>query len=161
LIKKYSMNKFLKLVLCIAGPLFTGFLAGIVTSENIQIWYQTLNKPPFNPPNFLFAPVWTTLYTLMGISLFLILQSKKSDLRSKAISIFCLQWFLNFCWSFIFFKFHNLGFALVEIICMWVSILYMIYIFKKINPWAAYLQIPYILWVSFASVLNASIWLLN
>jgi translocator protein len=155
------MNKFLKLALCIIGPLITGALAGIVTSENVKTWYQTIVKPSFNPPNYLFAPVWTTLYTLMGISFFLILQSPKSELRTKAIYAFCIQWFLNFCWSFLFFKYHLLGFALIEILCMWASILYMIYIFKKVNSTAAYLQIPYIFWVSFASVLNASIWMLN
>jgi translocator protein len=155
------MNKYLKLALCIAGPLITGAIAGIVTSGNIKSWYQTLVKPSFNPPNYLFGPVWTTLYTLMGISFFMILQSPKSRIRTQAIYIFCIQWFLNFCWSFLFFEFHQLEIAFIEIILMWVSIFYMIYLFKMVKPTAAYLQIPYICWVSFASVLNASIMMLN
>jgi tryptophan-rich sensory protein len=155
------MHKYFKLLLCIVAPLATGAVAGIVTSANINTWYGYLSKPSFNPPNYLFAPVWTTLYVLMGISFFLILQSPKSTLRSNAIRVFVVQWILNFCWSFLFFQFHALGLALVEILCMWLSILAMIYLFSKINKTAGYLQIPYLLWVSFASILNAAIYLLN
>ncbi len=97
----------------------------------------------------------------MGVSLFMILQSQNNGLRKKAITIFCIQLVLNFCWSFIFFKFHLIGLAFVEIILIWVSIIWMILTFSKINKTAAYLQIPYLLWVSFASVLNGAIWYLN
>ncbi|MFN8115039.1 MAG: TspO/MBR family protein [Bacteroidia bacterium] len=120
-----------------------------------------MNKPSFNPPNYLFGPVWTTLYILMGISLYMILQSDSNELRKKAVTIFSIQLFLNFCWSFIFFNFQSLGLAFVEIILMWISILTMIIIFYKINKTAALFQIPYLLWVSFASILNGSIWYLN
>ncbi len=91
----------------------------------------------------------------------MILQSPKTELRKKAVAIFCIQLFLNFCWSFIFFKFQLLGLAFIEIIFMWVSIVTMIIIFFEINKKAAIMQIPYLLWVSFASVLNGSIWFLN
>jgi translocator protein len=155
------MNKYLKLFLCIAGPLTTGAIAGIVTADNIKSWYQTLIKPSFNPPNYLFGPVWTALYILMGISFYLILNSPKTELRSAAIKIFVLQWVLNFCWSFLFFKFHALGLAFIEIIVMWLSIVLMIVVFSKIDKRAAYLQLPYISWVSFASILNGTIWYLN
>ncbi len=155
------MNRYLKLIVCITLPVLVGGISGFATGSSIGTWYVTLNKPFFNPPNYLFGPVWTTLYILMGISFFMILQTPISDLRKKAIRIFCIQLFLNFWWSFIFFKFQLLGLALIEIILMWIAILNMIIIFKKINATASYLQIPYILWVSFATILNASLWLLN
>jgi tryptophan-rich sensory protein len=97
----------------------------------------------------------------MGISFYLILQSKNPILKKRAIIIFFIQLFLNFCWSFLFFKFQLVGVALFEIISIWVSIIIMIVVFYKISRVASYLQIPYLLWVSFASVLNASIWMLN
>ncbi len=154
------MNKYLKLVLCIIGPLIIGAISGIATATSINNWFVNLNKPAFNPPNYLFGPVWTFLYILMGISLYLILQTPKNLARKKAITIFGIQLFLNFCWSFLFFKFQLLGVAFIEIIFIWLSIVAMIYIFKKVNKTAAYLQIPYLLWVSFASVLNGAIWYL-
>ena len=155
------MKHFLKLSLCILSTLLIGGISGFATASSINGWYVTINKPSFNPPNYLFGPVWTSLYILMGISLYIILQSDSNELRKKAVTIFSIQLFLNFCWSFIFFNFQNLGFAFVEIILMWISILTMIIIFYKINKTAAFLQIPYLLWVSFASILNGSIWYLN
>jgi len=120
-----------------------------------------LNKPFFNPPNYLFGPVWTLLYLLMGISFFLILQSPIKELKRKAIIIFVIQLSLNFLWSFMFFKFELIGLAFIEIILIWISIFTMIIAFNKINRIAAALQIPYLLWVSFATVLNGAIWWLN
>ena len=155
------MNKFLKLCLCIIIPLLIGAVSGFATASSINTWYVTLHKPFFNPPNYLFGPVWTTLYILMGVSFYMILQSRNSKYKKGAIYLFCIQLFLNFCWSFIFFKFQYLGLALIEIIMMWISILAMIIWFTKLNKTAAYLQIPYLCWVSFAAVLNASLWYLN
>ena len=155
------MKNFLKLSLCILSTLLVGGIGGFATATSITNWYVNINKPWFNPPNYLFGPVWTTLYILMGISIYMILQSPKTELRKKAIAIFCIQLFLNFCWSFIFFKFQLLGLAFIEIILMWASILTMIIVFFEINKKAALIQIPYLLWVSFASVLNGSIWFLN
>lgn len=155
------MKSFLKLTLCILLPLCIGAIGGIATSTSINTWYMCLNKPSFNPPNYLFGPVWTMLYILMGISFYLILQTPKNELRKKAIIVFCVQLFLNFWWSFLFFKFQLLGIAFIEILMIWLSIITMIILFFKINKTAAYLQIPYLLWVSFASVLNGAIWLLN
>lgn len=155
------MNRYLKLTLCITIPLLIGGMSGFATANSISSWYVGINKPSFNPPNYLFGPVWTTLYILMGISLFMILKSPANEMRKKALLIFSIQLFLNFLWSFIFFNFQLLGLAFIEIILMWLSILTMITIFSKINKTAAYLQIPYLLWVSFASVLNGSIWFLN
>ena len=155
------MKKALLLILCILFTLFVGALSGIATSDSITGWFTTLNKPFFNPPNYLFGPVRTTLYILMGISFYLILNQKENEFRKKAIAIFLVQLFLNFCWSFLFFKFQLLGIALIEIILIWISIIIMIIVFYKINKTAALIQIPYLLWVSFASVLNGAIWWLN
>jgi tryptophan-rich sensory protein len=155
------MNKSLKLSLCILVPLLVGSISGYFTSTSITTWYVTLNKPSFNPPNYLFGPVWTTLYILMGISLFLVLNKAKDLEKSKIIFVFSIQLILNFLWSFLFFKFQQLGLALVEILIMWCSILFMIIVFYKTNKLAALINIPYLLWVSFATILTYSIYNLN
>lgn len=155
------MNRYLKLTLCILLPLLIGGISGYASASGINIWYMGLNKPFFNPPNYLFGPVWSMLYILMGISFYRILQSQDSELKRKAILIFCIQLVLNFCWSFLFFRFQMLAISFIEIIIMWISIATMIYTFTKIDKTAAYLQIPYLLWVSFASILNGAIWFLN
>lgn len=155
------MNKTLKLILCLLIPMAIGSISGIATAAGIKSWYLTLNKPFFNPPNYLFGPVWTLLYLLMGISIYLILQTPKTDMRKKAIIIFCVQLGLNFIWSFLFFKFQRVGIAFIEILLIWASMLTMILTFYKLNKTAALLQIPYLLWVSFASILNGAIWWLN
>jgi len=154
------MKKGTKLSLSILFPLIIGGISGYFTATNIESWYITLNKPSFNPPNYLFGPVWTTLYILMGISFYLILNSAKAD-KNKLIGIYLFQLTLNFLWSFIFFKYHALGIAAIEIVILWLSILSMIIMFYKTNKWAAIINIPYLLWVSFASVLNISIYILN
>ncbi len=155
------MRNISKLILCILLTLSVGAISGIATSSSINDWFVGLNKPFFNPPNYLFGPVWTVLYILMGISFYLIICSPENRLRKKSIVIFSIQLLFIFCWSFIFFKFQLLGFAFFEIILMWICIFVMIFTFNKINKTAAYLQIPYLLWVSFASILNGAIWWLN
>jgi len=155
------MNKSLKLSLCILVPLLVGSISGYFTSKSITTWYVTLVKPSFNPPNYLFGPVWTTLYILMGISLFLVLNKAKDLEKSKIIFVFSIQLILNFLWSFLFFKFQQLGLALAEILLMWCSILFMIIIFYKTNKLAALINIPYLFWVSFATILTYSIYTLN
>lgn len=155
------MKKTIKLIICISLPLLVGGISGFATATSINDWYVSINKPSFNPPNYLFGPVWTTLYILMGISFYMILQTASHEIRKKAVNIFSIQLLLNFCWSFIFFNFQLPGFAFIEIIMMWISILMMIILFYKINKTAALLQIPYLMWVSFASILNGSIWYLN
>lgn len=149
-------------LLCMIVPLAIGGFSGYLTANEIaDDWFVNLIKPPFNPPNYLFGPVWSALYLLMGISLFLIVKTQSSARRTNAILIFGMQLFLNFWWSIFFFRFHRPDVALVEIGLMWLFILWMIFSFYKVKPVAAYLQIPYLLWVSFASVLNASFWWLN
>jgi tryptophan-rich sensory protein len=141
--------------------LSVGSISGIATSQSVDTWFVGIIKPSFNPPNYLFAPVWTVLYLLMGISFYLILTANKTTQRKKAIIIFSIQLLLNFCWSFLFFKYHWLGIAFIEILLIWLSIISMILIFYKVNKTAALLQLPYLLWVSFASILNGAIWWLN
>jgi benzodiazapine receptor len=150
-----------KLIVSLVLPLGIGAISGIFTTDAIPGWYETLNKPSFNPPNWVFAPVWTTLYFLMGISLFLIWKQSTSKERNRAIMVFMVQLILNFCWSFFFFYFHQIGLALVEIILLWLSIFSMILLFYRIKPVAAYINIPYLLWVTFASVLNGALYFLN
>jgi tryptophan-rich sensory protein len=141
-------------------PLIVGGLSGYLTSSNIATWYVTLNKPFFNPPNYLFGPVWTVLYLIMGISLGMIINAKHSN-KNKSLIIFSIQLVLNFFWSVIFFSLQSPGWAAIEIIALWSSILYMILNFYKTIKWAGLINIPYLLWVSFASLLNISIYLLN
>jgi len=155
------MNKYLKLILCILIPLLIGAVSGIATASGVNDWFLTIKKPVFNPPNYLFGPVWTVLYFLMGISFYMVLQTPYLKSKKDAIAIFVIQLFLNFCWSFLFFKYQLIGIAFTEIILIWISIICMIYAFHKINRRAAYLQLPYLLWVSFASILNGTIWWLN
>lgn len=155
------MKRYLKLILCLLIPISIGGISGIATASGLGSWFIGLQKPFFNPPGFLFGPVWTALYLLMGISFFRVIQEKSGPDKKAALLIFSVQLVLNFFWSFLFFKFHLLGFALIEIVLLWFCILLMIKRFRKLNRLTAYLQIPYLLWVSFASVLNASIWWLN
>jgi tryptophan-rich sensory protein len=157
------MNRlqFLKLIVSILLPLSLGSIAGIFTVQSVPEWYATLNRPSFNPPNWIFGPVWTALYILMGISLFLIWKQDVSKERNLAILAFLFQLLLNFGWSFIFFYFNMIGFALIEIILLWISIAIMLVLFYKIKPMASYINLPYLLWVTFATILNASYYFLN
>lgn len=156
------MHRLLKLFFAVLICEGVGILGSIFTIPAITTWYQTLNKPLFSPPNFVFGPVWTILYALMGVSIFLILEKKiKVKERNNLIYLFTLQLLLNFLWSVIFFYFHLPFLAFLEILMLWGSILLLIVRFYKFLKPASILLIPYLLWVSFASLLNASIVLLN
>jgi tryptophan-rich sensory protein len=154
-------NKVFLLVLLIIICESVGLLGSIFTLPSIPTWYASLTKPSFNPPSFLFAPVWTTLYFLMGISLFLILQKKLKKQRNFLSILFAVQLFLNFLWSVLFFGMHLPLIALIEIGLLWVSIALLIIDFWKFSKPAAILLMPYLAWVSFAAFLNLSIVLLN
>jgi translocator protein len=157
------MNKsqVIKLVVSLILPLAVGAIGGIFTAKAVPVWYASLNRPSFAPPNWVFGPVWTVLYILLGISLFLIWRLDSGKERNLAILIFLLQLLLNSGWSFIFFYFKMVGFALFEIILLWMSIVIMLLLFYKIKPMAAYINIPYFLWVTFATILNAGYYFLN
>ena len=157
------MNKsqIIKLVVSLILPLGVGAIAGIFTAKAVPEWYASLNRPSFSPPNWVFGPVWTVLYILLGISLFLIWKLESGKERNLAIFVFLLQLLLNFGWSFIFFYFKMIGFALFEIILLWMSIVIMLFLFYKIKPMAAYINIPYFFWVTFATLLNSTYYFLN
>jgi benzodiazapine receptor len=151
----------LKLFLSLGLVMGLGVLGSLFTTPEIGGWYATLKKPSFNPPNSIFAPVWSTLYGLMGISLFLVWKQPASVLRNTALWFFAWQFAFNFCWSIIFFRLHAIGWALVEIVLLWLLILATIVVFIKVSRVAAILLVPYLAWVSFAAVLTAFIWRLN
>ena len=151
-----------KILIAVASCLLVGFLSGLATTGAIENWYAELNKPFFNPPNWIFAPAWTLLYTLMGISAALIWHQgwHRADVKN-ALLFFLIQLVLNFFWSIIFFGAEMPLPALIEIVILWGFILACIIKFHKINKVAAYLLIPYLAWVTFATALNFSIWYLN
>lgn len=153
---------FLKLFISIIFCEAVGILGAVFTAPAIPGWYARLNKPSFSPPNWVFGPAWTILYALMGISAYLIWQQgiQKPAVRN-AIFIFTLQLILNFFWSFFFFKLQSPLHALIEILLLWVLILATIISFYQINKTAGLILIPYLLWVSFATLLNLSIVRLN
>jgi translocator protein len=152
----------MKLFIAILIPLLVGGTASFFTASGVDGWYAVANKPWFNPPNWIFAPVWTTLYIMIGIALFLVWKSDADkSIKQTAIILFAVQLTLNFFWSLIFFKMQQPGWAFAEIIVMWLMILLTIIWFGKISSTAAWLLVPYICWVSFASVLNYAIWKLN
>ncbi len=139
-----------------------GVTGSFFTVSSLTDWYAGLNKPAFNPPNGIFGPVWITLYTLMGISLYLVWEKHRQSRKfNYPLMVFCLQLVLNLLWSMIFFGFKNLGLAFGEIIILFVLIAYVIKLFKLIDKLAAWLLVPYLLWVGFAALLNFSIWQLN
>lgn len=143
------------------GCELVGILGTPFTIAAIPSWYAYLNKPPFSPPNWIFGPVWTLLYFLMGVALWIVLISKKSDVRDRGIRLFAVQLVLNFLWSVIFFGMRQPLAALVDIALLWAAILATILTFRKVSSVSAYLLIPYLIWVSFASILNFAIVLLN
>ncbi len=156
------MNKLIKLLFAVIVCEGIGILGSLFTISQILTWYQGLNKPFFSPPNWVFGPVWTMLYGLMGISIFLIFEAKiKKRERNNLLLLFSLQLLLNFLWSVIFFGMHLSAVAFIEIIFLWTTILILIIKFYKYSKLSSYLLIPYLFWVSFASLLNISVALLN
>lgn len=152
----------LKIAISTFSCLVLGGLSGIATTSAINGWYSTIIKPSFNPPNWIFGPAWTLLYILMGISFALIWNAgKNKDVKKNAINIFLFQLILNLIWSFLFFTLQNPTIAFIEIIILVIAIMVTIRNFFSINKMAAYLLVPYLLWVLFATVLNGSIWYLN
>ena len=158
-----KINNFFKLVTTIGVSLGAGVIGSLFTTPAVQSnWYLELVKPALNPPAWVFGPVWTTLFALMGIAAFLVWK-KELDRRDVkiALGLFLGQLVLNTLWSIIFFGLHSPGGALIEIVFLWLAILATIIAFYKISKPAAWLLVPYILWVSFASYLNYAIWALN
>jgi tryptophan-rich sensory protein len=157
------MQKIIRIAVVLTTCLLIGYFSGMVTRDSITTWYPTLVKPSFNPPNWVFAPVWTILYIMMGVAGGMVWNRLEKDPENvkKAFTFFIIQLALNAAWSVIFFYFHNPFLALIEVILFWLLIFETHIQFKKIDKTAGLLFIPYLAWVSFATVLNASIWLLN
>jgi len=138
-----------------------GLVAGFLTREGTKLYGETIIKPLFSPPAILFPIVWTILYALMGVGAARVWLSPPSAGRSRSIIIFILQLAVNFFWSILFFNLQWFGGAFVWLVLLWVLIAAMIIAFAKADQLAAYLQIPYLLWVTFAGYLNYAVWLLN
>lgn len=159
--KAFFKTNWLSLLIFLLLPLAVGGLSALLSMPFAQQnLYNTLTKPPLSPPAIVFPIVWTVLYVLMGISSFLIYQSG-SKLASDSLFNYGVQLFVNFFWPILFFRFSACFAALIWLIFLWILIFHMIQQFHKISPLAAWLQIPYLTWVSFAGYLNFSIYLLN
>lgn len=153
---------FFKLLASILLCQFAGVIGSIYTASSLENWYLLLEKPSFNPPSWVFFPVWTTLYTLIGTSLYLVWEKGLQEPEvKKGILIFGIQLGLNSLWSFLFFGLKSPYYAFIEIIFLWLAILLTILQFRKTSKVAPYLLLPYIIWVSFAGVLNYYLWILN
>ncbi|WP_264526104.1 TspO/MBR family protein [Flavobacterium sp. N502536] len=157
------MNKIVKIAIALVICLMVGYSASVVTRPSVETWYPTLIKPVFNPPNWIFMPVWTLLYILMAVAAGLVWDKIKEQKETVKIALgfFLIQLTLNAIWSYLFFELKNPMLALIEIVLLWLMIYETYLKFIKINKIAGYLLIPYMVWVAFAGVLNASIWWLN
>lgn len=162
----WSKINWVRLIISLVICQMAGFIGSFFTSESVSGWYSALEKPWFNPPSWIFGPVWTTLFVLMGISLYLVWNSKSSsklNYPSKGIVllIFSIHLVLNILWSFLFFGLQNPGLAFIEILILEFSIIVTGILFYRISKIAGYLFLPYFIWVSFALILNLYIWILN
>ena len=145
------------LIVCLGA----GGLGAIATTPEIDGWYRTITKPSWNPPDWIFSPVWTTLYVMMAISAWLVWKPAGFKAAATPLTLFSIQLVLNIVWSWIFFSLHRPGWAFAEIILLWAAILATLIAFRQRSLWAGGLLVPYLAWVSFASVLNFTIWRLN
>ncbi|MDH3629419.1 MAG: tryptophan-rich sensory protein [Acidobacteriota bacterium] len=149
------------LIVSLGSCLLVGISGSLATASSIRDWYPFIEKPTWTPPDALFGPVWTVLYIMMGVSAWLVWRASTGTTRRTALLIFALQLGLNSLWSFIFFGFQQPGWAALEIVALWGAIVATMISFRRIRPMAAWLLLPYLLWVSFATALNISIWVLN
>lgn len=157
------MNKNMKILVMVATTVTLGYIAGTVTQTSVDTWYPTLNKPSFTPPNAVFPIAWSTLYILMGVAAGMVwarIDFEKA-LVKKGLTFFAIQFALNMLWSYLFFGLKNPMVALVEIILLWLMIYETWFVFRKIEKIAGWLMVPYLLWVTYATALNAAIWWLN
>ncbi|MGD8373845.1 MAG: tryptophan-rich sensory protein [Candidatus Woesebacteria bacterium] len=155
------MNKPTKLIISLLLPFLAGAIGSLATYTNIPTWYATLAKPEFNPPNWIFGPVWTTLYVLMGVSLYLVWTTKTKHKKQSACIAYATQLSLNALWSLVFFGAHWFVGSSVIVILLWAAIVATIKLFWPISKSAAWMLVPYLAWVSFASVLTLAVSSLN
>lgn len=157
-----NIKKVLKLSVSIAACQSAGVLGSFFTRQSVSTWYLGLHKPSFNPPSWVFGPVWITLYTLMGVSLFLVWRKQgSSKSKTAALGFFFIQLVLNVLWSVLFFGMRLPGAAFIEIMTLWLCAAVTLYLFFRLSHAAGVLLIPYLLWLTFAVVLNFSLWRLN
>ena len=157
-----SIPLYLKIIICVILCISLGVVSGFVGGSPLSSWYQALNKPFFQPPSWIFGPAWTLLYSLMGIAAALIWDiNPDSSRKTKALRLFILQFLVNMIWSPVFFGLQMPSFALVVIVLLWALILSTIIQFMRLHKIAGYLLLPYLAWVSFATILNAAIVYLN
>jgi translocator protein len=151
-----------RLAISLILPQLAGFIGSFFTVSAIPNWYATLQKPSFSPPNWLFGPTWILLYCLMGVSVYLVWQKIEEDKKAKkAVWLFWIHLVFNAIWSIVFFGLQNPSLAFANLFIIWILIIALMIIFWKINKNSTYLLIPYLLWVSFAGILNFFIWRLN
>ena len=150
-----SLFSFIILCLAVSG------VGGAITATSVDSWYQALEKPPFNPPDWLFAPVWTALYILMGIAAWRVWRLRSFEATRTAFAVFGVQLCLNLAWSFPFFGLQRIDLALLEIVILLVAIIANTIMFWRIERLAGLMFVPYAAWVTYATLLNASLWLLN
>jgi len=156
------LYKLRRLLIAVGISELAGFIGAGFTAAAIPTWYAALEKPSLNPPSWVFGPTWLLLYLLMGIAAYLVWERGWEHIWVRhSIKLFAVQLVLNAAWSIIFFKYQNPGWALVDIVALWIAVVATIGAFAKHSRLAAALMIPYILWVSFATYLNYSIWMLN
>ena len=157
-----DLAQWLALGLCVAVCFVAAGTAARFTGPEIGGWYAGLNKPSWNPPNRIFGPVWSTLFFLMGVAVWLVWRERAfSAAAARPLALFAAQLSLNMLWSFLFFRMHRPGLALIEIVLLWGAILATLVAFARVNSLAAWLLVPYLLWVSFAVLLNYTIWKIN
>ena len=156
------MKNWLKLTISLILPQLAGLTGAAFTVTGEGSWYRTIKKPEWNPPGWLFGPVWITLYILMGIAFYIVWKSAEDiKIKRPAMIFWCLQLVFNLCWTVIFFYAHEIGYAFAEIVVLWLLILITIFLFARISKLSAWLLLPYISWVSFAAILTYTIWQLN
>ncbi len=157
-----ALTPAIKILIAIVSSLVLGSLSGLLTIDAINGWYASLAKPSFNPPNWVFGPAWTLLYFLMGLAAGLVWRAESdAALKRKALLSYAVQLGLNMIWTLIFFGLKAPAIALVEFVLLWIAIVWCVRSFRPVHALAAYLLVPYLLWVTFASVLNAAIVVLN
>ena len=155
------MRQVIGLIVALAACYAAAAVGGIFTSSSVGSWYQTLEKPPFNPPSWVFGPVWTVLYGMMAVAVWLVWRNAAPGQARLPITLFAIQLVLNVAWSLLFFGLRQPGWAFAELCLLWLAIGATLLTFWPVSRPAAWLMVPYLLWVSFAGVLNLNIWLLN
>ena len=157
-----SAKSVISLVVAIGIVFAAAAIGSVGNSSSVSTWYQTIRKPVFTPPGWVFGPVWTVLYVMMAVAAWMVWRKYGFGPEGRVpLALFGVQLALNACWSLLFFGLQNPGLALVEIVFLWSAVLATTVLFWRVVPIAGYLMVPYLLWGSFATVLNASIWWMN